>query len=313
MSLSKKMRFGVPSAAIEQAGEILASGDKEKIIHEIPIRMIELDPDNRPMTKLRLDNPAAIDKNDPYFDVKTTFLDELRGLAQSIESDGGVQQPIQVYKRGANYRVVFGERRVLASVLAKRSTVPAVILPGTPTGLVKRQIFENLQRKKILPWEAVLIIRRLVEDERREGREIVEPGDLARIVCCTERHARTLLAILDVPKDVEISMEQGRLRNLKSVVALRAIDDPAKRAEALKLAEEGEPLKVVHSVVRRPAPQKKTRSGRKRKAINLGKTTNGALIKRILEALGKGAAHRGVNWKDLEQVQQVWTQFLKSQ
>ena len=52
--------------------------------------------------------------------------ESLKELAQSIESVG-VIQPIVLRKNGERYSIIVGERRFRASLLAGKTTIPAII------------------------------------------------------------------------------------------------------------------------------------------------------------------------------------------
>ena len=99
MSPSKKQRFSIPTAAQSQAGEIIAAAESEETVQLVPIHLLELDPRNRPLCKLNLVNPEAIDPRDPHAGIKKEFLARLKELADSIIAANGVKQPIRVFKQ----------------------------------------------------------------------------------------------------------------------------------------------------------------------------------------------------------------------
>ncbi|MHB8409531.1 MAG: ParB/RepB/Spo0J family partition protein [Acidiferrobacterales bacterium] len=311
MSQSKKTRFTAPSSAMHQAGDIINGVETEETVQQVPIKLLELDPQNRPLTKLDLMDPERIDPSDPNYHLKQEFLGRLRELAQSIRAAGGVQQPIRVYKRGALYRVIFGERRVLASVLVGNKTVPAIVETEPPQDLRRMQSIENIQREDVLAWERLQSLRDLLEEEKRQGRQIRNPTDLSQTMGISMGHASMLLNLLEAPKDVAESLRTGKLLSLRGAWEIARIDDAAARQSALMAAIDGAGLKDLASMARRTAVKNEPRRGRKRQSVNLGKTENLNLVKRILNALGKPALRKGVDWNNVDAVQRAWNDFLK--
>lgn len=81
------------------------------------------------------------------FQPRKTFnrLDE---LAASIVAQG-VQTPIKVRKNSEGHEIVFGERRWRASKLAKKTTIPALIVDMTDAEVMEAQLVENAQREDV--------------------------------------------------------------------------------------------------------------------------------------------------------------------
>jgi ParB family chromosome partitioning protein len=77
---------------------------------------------------------------------------QLRDLVASIEQHG-VLESIIVRPRGERYEVIAGERRVRASRLADRSTIPAQLRDIDDQAARQVQIIENLQREAIHPLD----------------------------------------------------------------------------------------------------------------------------------------------------------------
>ncbi len=311
MSQSKKTRFTAPSSAMHHAGDIIRGVESEETVQHVPISLLELDPQNRPLTKLDIADPERIDSSDPNYHHKQDFLGRLRDLAQSIVAAGGVQQPIRVYKRGAMYRVIFGERRVLASVLAGLKSVPAIVVTETPKDLRRMQSIENIQREDVLAWERLQSLKDLIEEEGRQGRAIQNPTDLTRAVGVSMGHASMLLNLLDAPSDVEECLRSGKLASLRSAWEVARIPDLRAREEAIAAVMEGASARSVTSIARRVTTKSENRRGRKRLSVSLGKTENLALVKRILSAVGKASQRRGVDWNNVDDVQRAWNEFLK--
>jgi len=110
------------------------------------------------VTEIALD---AIDPS-PYQPRRTFGETALRELADSIRQHG-VQQPIVVRPRGARYEVVMGERRVRASRLAGKATVPAQVKAFSDQEAAELALIENLQRVDLSPLEECAAYRALLD------------------------------------------------------------------------------------------------------------------------------------------------------
>ncbi len=96
-------------------------------VEQLDLGLIDADPDN----------PRGSD------------LGDLEGLAASVAEEG-VRQPIYVAERGSRYRTVEGHRRVAASRLAERQSIPAFILRGVGDDeLADLALLLNTQRENI--------------------------------------------------------------------------------------------------------------------------------------------------------------------
>src|SRR4051812_15216650 len=126
--MSKRKRFGVSEALTRGLSDTIHVVENNAGIFRnviLPLSRIELDPDNPRKLAISLsDVQNGLDKSDSLHDRKLAELDKLKELATTIESSG-VINPVVVYKRGEVYRIVAGERRCLASILAGKSEIDA--------------------------------------------------------------------------------------------------------------------------------------------------------------------------------------------
>ncbi|WP_461791394.1 ParB/RepB/Spo0J family partition protein [Pedobacter sp.] len=87
------------------------------------------------------------------FNPRTSFSEEeLRELSLSI-SETGVIQAVVLRKVGTKYQTAVGERRIRASRLAGKKTIPAEVRVLSDDEMVDIAIVENLQRSDVPPME----------------------------------------------------------------------------------------------------------------------------------------------------------------
>lgn len=311
--MSKRQRFSMPTRAQHTAAEILHSGQTEEIVQEIPINMLEQDPANRPLTKLSLANPEAIDPADPNVGLKKKFLEGIRDLALSIRAVNGIKEPLRVYKLGAKYRIIFGERRALAAVVAGLKSVPGIVDTAPPTGLRRIQAVENIQREDVLPWERVQALKDLLAEEAATGKPIETSSGLVEAMGISNGYASMLLGLIEAPPEVAEAMQRGVISNVRTAYEIAKIKDPKARHAALETAVNGATQQAAITAGRRASVKHAPRRGRKRATVNLGRTEDFGFVKQIIVALGKPNQRRGVDWDNVDEVQRVWDRFRKGE
>lgn len=169
---------------------------------------------------------ANVNLIDPNPDQPRREFDEeaLAQLANSIR-EYGVIQPLLVTKKGDRFELVAGERRLRASKVAGLKEVPVIERTLKENERLEIAIIENVQRENLNPVELAYSYKHLIDqfsltqDEvaKRVGkarstiantmRLISLPHDIkqALIECkITEGHARTLLGIDSVDKQMEL-------------------------------------------------------------------------------------------------------------
>ncbi len=88
--------------------------------------------------------------------------ESLTELADSIR-EHGVLQPILVRPVGSQFELIAGERRWRASRLAKRETIPAIVVEFDEHTALEVSIIENLQREDVSPLEEASMFRKMTE------------------------------------------------------------------------------------------------------------------------------------------------------
>ena len=160
-------------------------------------------------------NPREIAVGDG---VRSNFdEDKLDELARSIRRNGLIQ-PISVAKEKDGYRLVMGERRIRASIIAKQKQIPCIVVNEAACCPKLYSLIENLQREDLSFFEQADGINALIMQYGMSRKEISERLGLSESaisnklrllrlsplqresienMSLTERHARTLLRICD--------------------------------------------------------------------------------------------------------------------
>src|SRR5665213_1811369 len=156
--MAKKKVFQISTALGDGLEETISAAQNysgELRVDVIPLRKIEVDPENPRDLSLTFDDLFnGISESDVNYSRKHTELESLQSLAHSIKEQG-IINPILVYKYGEKYRLVAGERRSLASILAGKSDIQSKILESKPNELKISllQWIENIERSDLSLWE----------------------------------------------------------------------------------------------------------------------------------------------------------------
>ena len=109
-----------------------------------------------------VDIPLAELRPNPY-QPRTIFTDEaLKELSVSIK-EHGVFQPIIVKKSIKGYEIIAGERRVKASQIAGKETIPAIIRDFSDEAMMEIALLENLQRENLNSIEEANAYKKLLD------------------------------------------------------------------------------------------------------------------------------------------------------
>lgn len=324
--MSKRDRF-LGNPLNKDIAETIKSG-QEQIgdlnVEHIPLNRIDVDIENPRRTGFSSENILDFDEannNDPN---KKRIWEGLQSLAISIQSIG-VQQAIKVYRYRDRFRIAFGERRYLASLIANKETIPAWILHEKPKNLRAIQYVENMQRADLTTWERIQNVQGIIsESEPKEGGH-TSITYLTELSGMSRSRASHYLSILSGPDDVKELIRGGLVNNLEKGGYLSRIEDDNKRKMAIKMLLNGDDTKEIDKLIYQNEQEKsgikilndiQVKKGRPRTAISLGQTTKIEIIRRIMaNVIPKEhdlLDHNNVDWDDIKSVSRHWKLFLKA-
>ena len=128
----------------------------------------------------------------------------LKELADSIR-ENGVFQPILVRKSLQGYELVAGERRLRASKLADKKTIPALIVEFDDRQMMEISLLENIQRKDLTAIEIAKAYRQLMD---KLG---YTQDDLAKRIGKSRANVANMLRLLSLPEEVRMMVNEGKL------------------------------------------------------------------------------------------------------
>ena len=129
---------------------------------------------------------------------------EFDELVASIRRHG-ILQPVVARPANGAYQIVAGERRFRAAQAAGLTTVPAVVRDISDREALEVALIENIRREDLNPMERARAYRRLGAEFGLTQEEIAEAvgGSRASI--------SNTMRLLDLPEEVQLAIDQGRL------------------------------------------------------------------------------------------------------
>ena len=234
--LGKGLDSLIPSSVLKPATpESVAEGsvsvNKEEKAAETMVKITKIEP-NREQPRKHFDEAS------------------LQELADSIKQYGLIS-PILVQDRKEYYEIIAGERRWRAAKIAGLKEIPVIIRDYTDREIAEIALIENVQREDLNPIEEAMGYKRLIEEFDLKQEEVAEcvsksrsaitnsmrllklPEEVQKLLVDNQisvGHARTLLAIDDAEKQIEIAQkiinENLSVREVEKLV--KNLDKPVK-------------------------------------------------------------------------------------
>lgn len=211
-------------------------------------------PENRGADKTALEVEIGSIQPNPWQPRKTFDQDKLAELADSIR-EHGIIQPLIVRRKGLNYELVAGERRLRAARLAQLKTVPVLVRDYTEQQMQELALVENIQRRDLNPLEEAQAIQDLMKAMRytqaqaaaKIGRSRAAVANLLRMLQLPAK-ARELLAdgTVTAGQIRPVLALDGAARQTELAEAIARHGWSARTAETVvKAVKEGHSLKVL--------------------------------------------------------------------
>ncbi|HLB43317.1 MAG TPA: ParB/RepB/Spo0J family partition protein [Gammaproteobacteria bacterium] len=332
--MAKKKIFQISNALTEGLEETIIAAHHylgELRIDVIPIKRIEVDPDNpRDLVLIFDDLYVGVSETDPNYIRKSKEIANLQTMANSIRKQG-IINPIVVYKFGDKYRLVAGERRTLASILAGKSEIQAKILDSKPNDLKISllQWIENVERTDLSLWERLRNLEKIITtyaDKNGVPVEQITITELSNLIGCTKPHAMNYKAVLVADDHVKQLIRDNKIRNLEKAALISGIQSLDIKQYIIDACLTGAPLKKLKIIAAQENQTKIsnritksiTKRGRQATLVNFGTTKNIPVAKLILDSVLKNNAlahisghFAEIDWTDYKSVTDTFKFLLK--
>lgn len=184
-------------------------------------------------------------KPNPYQPRKQFDESKLKELSESIAMHG-VFTPILVKKGIQGYELIAGERRLRASKLANKETIPAIIVEFDDQQMMEIALLENIQREDLNAIEEAMGYAKIIEKLNYTQEQ------LAKRIGKSREHVANMLRLLKLPKSIQQYVIDGSL-SMGHVRALLSIENEAKMEAIAKQAIQDKlSVRKVEELVKKP-------------------------------------------------------------
>lgn len=137
-------------------------------------------------------------------------------LSESIK-EHGVIQPIVVRKISDKYEIIAGERRYKASVLAGKTTIPAIITNLDDKNSAEIALIENVQRQDLTPIEEAISYKKILD------MGYLNQSELADKLGKTQSTIANKLRLLNLAEEVQEALLEQKIseRHARSLLKLK--------------------------------------------------------------------------------------------
>ena len=155
--------------------------------------------------------------------------DKLEELSESIRKYG-VIQPIVVRPINGKYEIIAGERRYKASVMAGRTTIPAVIVNLSDRDSEEIALLENVQRQQLSPIEEAVSYKRILD------MGYITQEELAKKLGKSQSTIANKVRLLNLDDEVQEALLENKIseRHARSL---------------LRLSNKADQVKMLHRII----------------------------------------------------------------
>ncbi|MFZ1941675.1 MAG: ParB/RepB/Spo0J family partition protein [Terracidiphilus sp.] len=167
--------------------------------------------------------------NSPFQTRSQMNEDQLAELAASITANGVVQPILVRPMANGRFQLIAGERRLRASKLAGKTTVPAILRQVSDEQAMEITIVENLQRADLNPMEQARAYERLSREFHMTQEQMAQRTGKDRAT------VSNFLRLLRLPAGVQTRVEKGELTfgHARALLAFEHAEEMEKAAQRI--------------------------------------------------------------------------------
>ena len=209
--------------------------------------------------------------------------EKLSELSDSIRKYG-VIQPIVVRPVNGKYEIIAGERRYKASMMAGRTTIPAVIVNLSDRDSEEIALLENIQRQQLSPIEEAVSYKRILD------MGYITQDELAKKLGKAQSTIANKVRLLNLDDEVQEALLENKIseRHARSL---------------LRLSDKADQVMMLHRIINERLTVKMTDNEiaklkeEKNKQVNKQVQTDNNNIESLF-----GAEERGSNMMDIDKI-----------
>lgn len=197
----------------------------------------------------------------PYQPRKTFDEEALKELADSIQLNGVFQPIILRQSSVKGYEIIVGERRVRASRLAGKESIPAIIREFDEQAMIEIAVIENLQREDLSPLEEAEAYQMMSDKLKLTQAQVAERVGKSR------PYIANYLRLLTLPEDVKVLLRNGDLTMGQARTLLGLKDQKQMSELAKRVVQDGITVRQLEQLVQQMTEPTETKEKKKRQKI----------------------------------------------
>jgi len=186
----------------------------------------------------------------PREDFNQQNIDE---LAQSIK-EKGVIQPLLVRRKGDNFELIAGERRLRAAKSMGLKEIPVIVRDVSDQDSLELALIENIQREELNPIEEAHAYQHLMDKFQVTQEKISEVLGKSRV------SITNTLRLLKLPHEIQGEMKKGRISFAHGRALLEIEDSNYQRKIAQEIITKGLSVRELESLIKSARPKSAKRS-----------------------------------------------------
>jgi len=186
----------------------------------------------------------------PREDFDQQNIDE---LAQSIR-EKGVIQPLLVRRKGDNFELIAGERRLRASKSLGLKEIPVIVRDVSDQDSLELALIENIQREELNPIEEAHAYQHLMDKFQVTQEKISEVLGKSRV------SITNTLRLLKLPHEIQGEMKKGRISFAHGRALLEIEDLNYQRKVAQDIIAKGLSVRELENLIKSVRPKSIKRS-----------------------------------------------------
>ncbi|MFH1354920.1 MAG: ParB/RepB/Spo0J family partition protein [Candidatus Omnitrophota bacterium] len=187
------------------------------------------------------------------FQPREDFNDQhIEELAQSIK-EKGIIQPLLVRRKGDNFELIAGERRLRASKLLSLNELPIIVKDVHDQDSLQLALIENIQRQELNAIEEAHAFQYLIEKFQ------VTQEKIGAVLGKSHVSVSNILRLLKLPQDIQAEIKKGRISFAHGRALLELPDMALQRRLAQAVISKGLSVRELETLIklRRPVGAKR--------------------------------------------------------
>lgn len=230
---------------------------------------------------------------------------------------------------GEVYRIVAGERRCLASILAGKQEIDARVFNEKPRGFELKlvQWIENTAREDLSLDERLGNVRDILKEYQLVNGDVDITATLIKTITGLSLSQSTYyLAAMLAPEDVQQQIRSGAIRNLDKAALIASAKTAELRRQAIDACVNGSSLKEIRNILTQQKVLKReqaalavtSKRGRSTSLINMGTTSHINVITTIVSSVLTQREYdkyndvfKNIDWSDLRQATKAFRKLIE--